>query len=157
MFKHKPLNLCGVWRGLAGAVNLCPNCYQRAEVTARGSMQIQQKNNKMFDVLRKVICFPVDTFPEWYKWVRSYMSVQNARLLSSSSGGGAGRRVIFKPPLSIVGSVAACFGNIPCKLCIQGFTVHVHAVHVHTKTNSYLCPRPVPGIYVKIKWNEIRK
>lgn len=32
-----------------------------------------------------------------------------------------------------------------CKLCIQGFAVHVRTVRAHTNTGSYLCPSPRAG------------
>lgn len=159
MFKDESLNLSGVWRGLAGVINLCPNCYQRVEATAWGSMQIQQNEKKQqqqaFDLVRGIICFCADAFPDWHKWVRSFtFQCKTPDCCHLFLGGWGGRRVNFKPPLSIVGSVSACFGNIPCKLCTQGFTVHVHTVRVHTNTNSYLCSSPAQGIYIKIKWNE---
>ena len=57
MFKDESLNLCGVWRGLTGVINLCPNCYQRVEATAWGSMQIQQKKKRKnsFDLTQGII------------------------------------------------------------------------------------------------------
>ncbi len=155
MFKDKSLNLCGVWRGLTGVINLCPNCYQKVEETAWGSMQIQQKKRKTpltwceESFVSVLIPFQTDT-NEWE--ALHFSEKRQAAVLFT--GGGVGRRVNFKPPLSIVGCVSACFGNIPCKLCIEGFSVHVHTVHVHKNTNPYLCPSPVQGIYVKIKWNE---
>lgn len=101
----------------------------------------QNKKNPTFDLVRGVICFCADVFT---------LSVQNARLLTSfGGGGGVDRRVNLKPPLSIVGSASACFGDVSCTLCIRGF-----AVHVHTDTKSYLCPNPVQDIYIEVKWIE---
>lgn len=85
-----------------------------------------------------------------------YISAQNARLLSSFGvGGGVGRRVNFKPPLSIVGSVSACFGNIPCKLCIQRFTVHVHTLCMCTQTQTLISVPVLCRVFTS-KLNEMR-
>lgn len=149
MFKDKSLNLSGVWRGLTGVINLCPNCYQQVEATARGSMQIQQKKENPFDLLGGIVCSCADTFPDWYKWVRSFTFQCKMPGCSRLQGGGVGGRVNFKPPLSIVGCVSAWFGKSPCKLCIQGFSVHVHKNKLF-----YHSPTAVQGIYVNIKWNE---
>lgn len=46
MFKDESLNLCGVWRGLTGVINLCPNCRQMAEATAWDTKRIQQEKKK---------------------------------------------------------------------------------------------------------------
>ncbi len=159
MFKDESLNLCGVWRGLAGVINLCPNCYQRVGATARGSMQIQQKRQKALWLGARHHLFPCWCFPDTNEWEALHFSAK--RKDPDIFVGGRERelsgRVNFKPPLSIVGSVFACFGNIPCKLCKQGFTVHVHTMHVHTNAKCYLFPGPAQGIYIKIKlyekWN----
>lgn len=89
-------------------------------------MQIQQKKKNPFDLLGGIICLCADTFPDWYKWVRSFTFQCKMPGCSRLQGGGVGGRVNFKPPLSIVGCVSAWFGKSPCKLCIQGFSVHVH-------------------------------
>lgn len=155
MFKGKSLNLCGVWRGLAGVINLCPNRYQKVEAKARGlDANSAEKNKKQgnipFDLLGGIICFRADTFPDWYKWVRSFTfrcKVPGCSQLRAGGGEGrVGGRLNFKPPLSIVGCVSAWFGNSPCKLCIQGFSVHVHK-----NPNFYHSPTAVRGIYVNIQ------
>lgn len=94
--------------------------------------------------VRVLIPFQTDT----NEWGALHFSAK-CQAAVGLQGGGVGGRVNFKPPLSIVGCVSAWFGKSPCKLCIQGFSVHVHKNKLF-----YHSPTAVQDIYVNIKWNE---
>lgn len=162
MFKDESLNLWHLEGGLAGVIHLCPNCYQRVEATAWGFHAKSVEKNKR---IKKSLWRGARNhlFPCWCLSRRIQMSEKlYISVLSSFGWGGVrtgGREGwvggwVLSHLLALLAVYPHVLAILLCKLCIQGFAVHVRTVRVHTNTDSYLCPSPRAGYLHRneMKW-----